>query len=184
MENIGANKTLGNLSWEELLKATSSETIRDQRNRDNASFGGSERMKMDNALQETIHQERVCEHCGEKNIPTNMSQHHEGGKCLERKEFIKKMKDDYQGGMPLLQVAKKYGYSYSGLEYVFNQEGIEIKSNKQLDEDKVWEMLTLLDKGVGKMKIAEMFGVNYATFYKILKGKTWVDVVKRYNESK
>ena len=40
MENIGANKTLGDLSWEELLEATSTETLHAERLRDQASFAG------------------------------------------------------------------------------------------------------------------------------------------------
>ena len=46
MENIGANKTLGDLSWEELLNATSSETLRDERLKDQASFAGKVAGKM------------------------------------------------------------------------------------------------------------------------------------------
>ena len=183
MENIGANKTLGDLSWEELLEATSTETLQAERLRDQASFAGSQRMMMNDAYEETIHQEKTCEYCGEKNILTNISQYHKDGKCVERKKMIENMKNDYEGGMPLLQVAKKYDYSYTGLERIFIEEGIEIKSNKKLTKEKVWEMLDLIEEGISKNKVAQMYGISYAGLHKITSGKTWVEAVNEYKNN-
>jgi hypothetical protein len=149
-----------------------------------ASAGGCKRIMMDGALEETIHKLSYCEYCGETNIPTNMATHHTNGKCNDRKKLIESMKQEYDSGIPLLQVAKKYGYSYTGLERIFVNEGIQIKTNKKLDEDKVWRILEMLDEGISKSAVANTFGISYFAVDKIIKGKSWVRVVEKYKNKK
>jgi hypothetical protein len=70
MEKIGANKTLGGLTWEEMLEATSSKTLRNERLRDMAKFARQmgndselrkERVAQSNSLKRTLTDEQIIE---------------------------------------------------------------------------------------------------------------------------
>lgn len=69
-EKIGANKTLGGLTWEEMLEATSNETIRNERLRDMSKFAREmgndselrkQRVAETNALKRKLTEEDIVE---------------------------------------------------------------------------------------------------------------------------
>ena len=161
-------KELKDLSWEELLEATSEETLRDERLRDQASFAGKRRIEMEDALEETIHKELVCKHCGEKNIPTNISQSHKDGKCLEYKIRNENMKKDYDSGMTGLQVSRKYSISNSRFREIFSENGWELRKRTKVTKEIRQEIIDLLSEGVAKTKVAEIYNISFRKLQKVL----------------
>lgn len=144
------------------------EIERDIRLKYQSSEAGKSNVKKHSSYEKTIHREMVCEYCGETNIPTNISQTHKDGACIEYKIRNENMKKDYDSGMTGVQVSRKYSISNSRFREIFEERGWELRKRTKVTKEMRQHMLDLLADGVAKTKVAEIYNISFRKLQKIL----------------
>ena len=93
-------------------------------------------------------------------------------------EDLKQIKDLYDSGMTIYEIAKKLGVTHQAISLIFKKLGIESRTSKKLTPEQEKEVIELYNNGMEIEKIAKKFGVSYVTTNKVIDNAIKSNVTK------
>ena len=93
-------------------------------------------------------------------------------------EGLKQIKDLYDSGMTIYEIAKKLGVTHQAISLIFKKLGIVSRTLKKLTPEQEKEVIELYNNGIEIEKIAKKFGVSYVTTNKVIDNAIKSNVTK------